>query len=76
MNKIRLGTDDLRVESFPVAADEAGGGTVRGQWWTHAEYPCYTDIEGGFTCEPFEYTCPECASPPETRYACDPPIDP
>jgi hypothetical protein len=36
---------------------------------------CYTGPDYGSTCEPV-YTCPECASPPETQYNCGPPIDP
>ena len=46
------------------------GTEVRTYW----ESACYTGPEYGPTCEPV-YTCPECASPPETQYQCDPPAE-
>jgi len=56
MNKLRLNTDTLRVESFPAIAEAPlVGGTVKG----HEGFTAY----GNETCRPF-YTCPECATPP------------
>jgi hypothetical protein len=74
MRKFRLHPDELRVESFPTAErKEARAGTVRGNaiastYWLPG---CWTSPEFGSTCEPV-YTCPECASPPETMYNCGP----
>ena len=75
MRKLRLCPEELRVESFPTARDKARTGTVLGYEGTFWVSACYTGPEYGATCEPV-YTCPECASPPETQYACDPPVDP
>ncbi|HEX6745906.1 MAG TPA: hypothetical protein VF092_01225 [Longimicrobium sp.] len=76
MRKLRLCPEALCVESFPTARETMRTGTVRGNelgtYWVSA---CYTGPEYGPTCEPV-YTCPECASPPETLNPCDPPIDP
>lgn len=77
MKKLALRPEELRVESFPVAADAiTERGTVRGN--AAATRPtlmyqpgCWTSPEFGSTCEPV-YTCPECASPPETMYTCGP----
>ena len=73
MKKLRLRPEELRVESFPTAPEKARTGTVLGNelptYWVSG---CYTGPEYGPTCEPV-YTCPECASPPETMYPCDPP---
>jgi hypothetical protein len=72
MRKLRLYPEELRVESFPTAAETGRAGTVLGNevptYWLPG---CYTgpDID---SCQPV-YTCPECASPPETQYNCDPP---
>ena len=85
MNKLRLEPEELCVESFPTVEEQrAERGTVRG----HAPAPgsevepapvswpqvCWTIDPYQSTCQPV-YTCPECASPPETRYACEPPIE-
>lgn len=76
MRKLRLCPEELRVESFPTAREMARGGTVRGHAFpTHWLPGCYTAPGYGSTCDQV-YTCPECASPPETMYNCDPPIDP
>lgn len=76
MRKLRLRLQELRVESFPTAQERAQAGTVRGNevptYWLPG---CYTAPDYGPTCEAV-YTCPECASPPETWYACGPPEDP
>jgi hypothetical protein len=77
MKKLRLSPEDLCVESFPTAQETARTGTVRGNelptYWLPG---CYTGPDYGSTCE--GYTCPECASPPETLDVCTPPdpIDP
>lgn len=75
MRKLHLRLDELRVESFSTAPETARTGTVRGNefptWWVPG---CYTAPDYGSTCQPV-YTCPECASPPETEYNCGPPDD-
>ena len=72
MRKLRLCPEELRVESFPTARETARTGTVLGnEFPTHWLPGCYTAVEDG-TC--VGYTCPECASPPET-YQCDPPAE-
>jgi hypothetical protein len=76
MRKLRLCPEELRVESFTTARETARAGTVRGNEFPTYWLPgCYTGPDYGSTCEPV-YTCPECASPPETRYNCGDPIDP
>jgi hypothetical protein len=76
MRKLRLCLEQLRVESFPTAQETARTGTVRGnEFPTYWVAGCYTGPDYGSTCEPV-YTCPECASPPETQYNCGPPEDP
>ena len=79
MQKLQLKVEELEVESFATARSGADAkGTVKSQelptYWLPG---CWTSPEYGSTCEPV-YTCPECASPPETQYSCgDPdPIDP
>jgi len=73
MRKLRLRPEELRVESFPTAQEKARAGTVLGnENRTYWESACYTGPEYGPTCEPV-YTCPECASPPETIYNCGDP---
>jgi hypothetical protein len=73
MRKLRLRPEELRVESFPTAREKARTGTVLGNeaptYWLPG---CYTSPDYGSTCEQV-YTCPECASPPETQYQCGPP---
>ncbi|HEX8696172.1 MAG TPA: pinensin family lanthipeptide [Longimicrobium sp.] len=71
MQKLKLKLDDLQVESFPTADGGAKGkGTVKAHdvptYWLPG---CWTAPDYGSTCEPV-YTCPECASPPETQYQC------
>ncbi len=73
MKKLRLHPEELRVESFPTARETSRAGTVLGNdARTYWESACYTGPVYGSTCEAV-YTCPECASPPETMYQCDPP---
>ncbi|MFL5381769.1 MAG: hypothetical protein ACJ8GN_04570 [Longimicrobiaceae bacterium] len=73
MRKLRLRPEELRVESFPTAREKARAGTVLGnELPTYWVSDCYTGPEYGSTCEPV-YTCPECASPPETLNICTPP---
>ena len=75
MRKLRLCPEELCVESFPTARETARGGTVRGNEFPTYWVPgCYTGPDYGPTCEPV-YTCPECASPPETQFNCDPPAE-
>lgn len=72
MRKLRLRPEELRVESFPTAQEKARAGTVLGNEVFSYGFPgCYTGPDYGSTCEQV-YTCPECASPPETQYQCDP----
>lgn len=82
MKKLRLELDELSVESFETLEETSGArGTVRGHFmavaptrylwqcgYTRDVAACYT-ADGGFSCEPV-YTCPECASPPETYDVC------
>ncbi|HEU4456165.1 MAG TPA: hypothetical protein VFR81_24065 [Longimicrobium sp.] len=76
MNKLRLGLDQLRVESFPTEEKKAGEGkgTVRGMAFTEVGRP---GCDGGWTaadqdtCNAAVYTCPECASPPQTFDLCE-----
>ncbi|HEU4456166.1 MAG TPA: pinensin family lanthipeptide [Longimicrobium sp.] len=74
MQKLRLGIDQLRVESFATAAEESGEmGTVRGnQLLTRFNQGCPTHPAQGSTCDPRDFTCPECAPPPDTNLDCDP----
>jgi hypothetical protein len=51
MKKLKLEIGRLAVESFPTAAIEAAGGTVRGHanpsvypYCTHGTYPCRTAL--------------------------------
>ena len=79
MKKLGLHAEELRVESFSVVADgDAQRGTVRGN--AELAPPPYTQGCAtwpglGRTCQPGVYTCPECASPQETRYNCPADID-
>ncbi len=76
MRKLHLRLEELRVESFSTTSETARAGTVHGNDYpTRFVSDCYTGPDYGATCEPV-YTCPECASPPETQFACDPPLDP
>ena len=76
MRKLRLRPEELRVESFPTARETTRAGTVHGnELPTYWVSDCYTGPEYGSTCGPV-YTCPECASPPETLDPCNPPVDP
>ena len=74
MKKLRLVPEDLRVESFATAAPgtRGGEGTVRAnQRMTYFQPGCWT-APGDATCDAV-YTCPECASPPETFDPCGSP---
>ena len=53
MNKLRLHLEDLRVETFATDGEGPGArGTVRAQ------------ATGYYTlCQPYAWTCPECAQP-------------
>jgi hypothetical protein len=74
MKKLRLGVEELRVESFATER-EAGErkGTVRGMAFTEAGRPGCDGWTGPFqeTCAAAVYTCPECASPPQTFDVCE-----
>lgn len=77
MKKLGLHPEALRVESFAVVEDgEVERGTVRGNAAGVVAPPysqgCITWPGPGRTCQVGVYTCPECASPQETRYNCDP----
>jgi hypothetical protein len=75
MKKLRLHPDELRVESFSpsAVAHAAAPGTVRGnQRPTFFQPGCWT-APGEATCDAAVYTCPECASPPETSFGCGDP---
>lgn len=75
MRKLRLHPEELRVESFSTAQGKSRTGTVLANevptYWVPG---CYTGPDYGSTCEPV-YTCPECASPPETQYTCGSPAE-
>jgi hypothetical protein len=75
VKKLGLHPEELRVESFSVVADGvAERGTVRGNAAVAPPYSqaCVTWPGYGPTCQVGVYTCPECASPQETRYNCGP----
>jgi len=61
MRKLKLNTDDLRVESFAPAETADGHGTVRahGTWDTCIDTPCEPD-----------YSIDPCAPPPTYAYSC------
>jgi hypothetical protein len=61
MKKLRLHPDDLAVESFGTASEQADAdGTVRAHQQSNQFTFCWTQPEHGATCLP-AYTCPECA---------------
>ena len=76
MKKLGLHPEELRVESFAVVEHrDAERGTVRGNAEVVAppySQACITWPGLGRTCQVGVYTCPECASPQETRYNCGP----
>lgn len=74
MKKLRLGLEELRVESFATEREAGEGkGTVRGMAFTEPGRPGCQGWTGPFqdTCNAAVYTCPECASPPHTDLGCD-----
>ena len=61
MKKLRLHPNDLAVESFDTASEQAdASGTVRAHQQSNRFTFCFTQPEQGSTCVP-GYTCPECA---------------
>lgn len=75
MKKLRLGLDELRVESFATEANkEVESGTVRGMAAITygGELACVGwTAPRQATCDAAVYTCPECASPPYTDFTCE-----
>jgi hypothetical protein len=73
MKKLRLGLEELRVESFATERKAGEGkGTVEGMAITAAgQVGCWDwTAPRQNTCDAAVYTCPECASPPYTDFGC------
>jgi hypothetical protein len=74
MKKLRLSLEELRVESFATEREAGEGkGTVRGMAFTEPGRLGCDGWTGQFqeTCNAAVYTCPECASPPQTFDVCE-----